>query len=444
MLRCLFSSKLSLHFLVLTLFNTYIYYFYRYPLHVREIQQTIVDKNLLLPSGKIRSVCSDAGLYSEIQLDNLLRNQSNLTQRAIQRDPSIPVIIFEQSTSGWGNNILGLVSTIILAAMTKRALFVNFHSVKLNQIIHDKWGIFPDVSVLIDNYNVTLEHLRKAYPYTICANEHDQVWLPLTMQMETTYLQILSMSRNSSPHRFIWLQSNQFFAPLLYLRRDYHTRLCTILGSRPFQVLSSKVLSMAYDIETAAQNFAKSRRFSEKLVIGVHIRMKNNAPRWKHLNHPRRLVSTLQCAGNVALLQSSFSRKTVLLISTDSLQLKQIVQNATEFDVIFSEPEFVEPDFSKLPQDIQIAKQAFFDILLLTKADYMVASFGSTFGYLAHGVKGQPPFTVDINGRCFRAVSAEPEMHHFYRIDSLRASQFRYSQIFLEWMHYSKQTRVAI
>ena len=61
--------------------------------------------------------------------------------------------------------------------------------------------------------------------------------------------------------------------------------------------------------------------------------------------------------------------------------------------------------------DVGGMQGAVLDLWLLGQADDMLASHGSTFGYVAHGRVGRPPVLVTETGSCVRELSAEPCLH---------------------------------
>ncbi|GJD11473.1 ATP-dependent 6-phosphofructokinase 5, chloroplastic [Galdieria sulphuraria] len=350
----------------------------------QQVLHADVQNHLLETTEQLRSLCSSTEENSGALLEVALTRQQELAQQALRRNLSIPLLIYTQSSSGWGNNILGLISTLLLAMVTKRALFVHFHPVKLENIIQDKWGVFPDLSLLATSRNMSLEKLMKNQVYSIHASEHDQIWLPFTKQMERAYLNILRFHTDSISFSNVVLQSNQFFAPLLYIRKDYNYQLCRILGNRPFYSIANKVLQFTPEIKRAALVFMQEMQFHKKLVIGMQIRLRNNAPRWKKLNSLDRLRSTVQSSDDTDNL-SHIRKMTCLEIATfDSRRANRYFLNDST--------------------QIRAAKHAFVDIFLLSQTDQMVSSWGSTFGYLAHGISGRPPFSVDLQGRCSRQL----------------------------------------
>ncbi|EME29155.1 uncharacterized protein Gasu_33580 [Galdieria sulphuraria] len=277
------------HVTTLILFNCTASYFLGFPQVWQQVLHADVQNHLLETTEQLRSLCSSTEENSGALLEVALTRQQELAQQALRRNLSIPLLIYTQSSSGWGNNILGLISTLLLAMVTKRALFVHFHPVKLENIIQDKWGVFPDLSLLATSRNMSLEKLMKNQVYSIHASEHDQIWLPFTKQMERAYLNILRFHTDSISFSNVVLQSNQFFAPLLYIRKDYNYQLCRILGrfiskilqnsanfrpqtgNRPFYSIANKVLQFTPEIKRAALVFMQEMQFHKKLVIGKGI-----------------------------------------------------------------------------------------------------------------------------------------------------------------------------
>lgn len=428
----------------------------------KQAPQEVIRKYLLETTEQLRPLCPSVQDNLDSKLEQALLQQRELVQKALERNFSIPILIYTQSSSGWGNNILGLISTLLLAIVTKRALFVHFYPVKLENVIQDTWGVFPDVSLLATRRNTSVEQLMKQ-AYSIRASEHDQIWLSFTKQMERAYLNILSFDTET---RFstVVLQSNQFFAPLLYIRKDYNSQLCNLvgrfhdsflcnkkfhhntllllLGSRPFYFIANKVLQFTPEIQRAAFRFMQEERFHEKLVIGMQVRLKNDAPRWKKLNSLDRLGSTVQCAANVALQQQS-PKSIVLFVATDHSDILTQIRKLFPFEISTFDSERANRYFSNDSPAIRTAKHAFVDIFLLSRTEYMISSWGSTFGYLAHGISGRPPFSVDLQKRCCRLLSSEPEMHHFYRVDNMGLTNKPYSSSIIEWMNMNRKARVV-
>lgn len=174
----------------------------------------------------------------------------------------------------------------------------------------------------------------------------------------------------------------------------------------------------------------------------MQVRLKNDAPRWKKLNSLDRLGSTVQCAANVALQQQS-PKSIVLFVATDHSDILTQIRKLFPFEISTFDSERANRYFSNDSQAIRTAKHAFVDIFLLSRTEYMISSWGSTFGYLAHGISGRPPFSVDLQKRCCRLLSSEPEMHHFYRVDNMGLTNKPYSSSIIEWMNMNRKARVV-
>jgi hypothetical protein len=174
----------------------------------------------------------------------------------------------------------------------------------------------------------------------------------------------------------------------------------------------------------------------------MQVRLKNDAPRWKKLNSLDRLGSTVQCAANVALQQQS-PKSIVLFVATDHSDILTQIRKLFPFEISTFDSERANRYFSNDSPAIRTAKHAFVDIFLLSRTEYMISSWGSTFGYLAHGISGRPPFSVDLQKRCCRLLSSEPEMHHFYRVDNMGLTNKPYSSSIIEWMNMNRKARVV-
>jgi hypothetical protein len=273
------------------------------------LQEPLTD--FIITNTVPHKLCPDGHLYNDstfdtyyqdyIQLHNEILNKSYDQQR---------FLIFQTNEDGLGNRLEGLVSSFLMAMLTKRAFILDWHpqlvcQARWHELFESpgfKWDYWP----WPDNRINQTEIYKVWIPY--CR------FCPVRRPDYRPWNGLLCDKDFGMPDTRVWLiKSTQWFAPVLAHNPHYRPQVCHMLGSDIAGRLIRRLLRPIPELRKRIEDFKALHFDPVNGVIGLHIRgLEGNA-----ISKEREEVFW-RCAA-----QLSRNEKTKWFLATDRIQSRQ-------------------------------------------------------------------------------------------------------------------------
>ncbi|KAK4533451.1 hypothetical protein CCYA_CCYA17G4333 [Cyanidiococcus yangmingshanensis] len=334
-------------------------------------------------------------------------------------------------SSGWGNRLLGIASAFVLSAVLEKPFYIDSEC-------FTKAFAYGPAAAPWNKSSLGNIFQRGSIRTTLSFRERDLILQRIWPGYRRPYRELALVDpawwfrdKRGARANIIFVESNQWFVPTLFLNPHLRHFLCYHFGTDVFRTVSQNLWVPNAIVENVLQNFcARTNSLCSDQcdgsvrVIGVHIRSEASAPRWRpyRVRGPR-LDSMLRCitlAQNT--LEAEFDRRLLrIFIASDSptlLEELRKLRNAPPFLAL--DPE---TDARHVPDEYRELVIAAAEMILLSRCTFRVLSVGSTFGMCAHASSASlyRPFVVTERGDCVQIPSRDPCQHHFYRLGNLHA-----------------------
>lgn len=308
-------------------------------------------------------------------------------------------------TIGLGNRLLGLISSFLLAMLTRRTFLVDLDDYRVDDLFcpplgNHSWtftGSWTKIASTLQTGALPAEevdHLSGMYGKLAV--------LKLTERPEdepATWSLLLDgdLGRRWNNVQIIQVQSNQYFVPLLFGNQHYRSILQSWFPTGEVAtILARHLLRPRPFIWQSVRRHLEGVRLGED-SLGLQIRSFAGGP------DPEDLQGAIECLDQLRLSQ----QPQVLLASLYPKASEHIRHNRPQWQVIHPHA-----DKAQRPGLAQ-AIHALEDIVMLSQsARHLIVSPRSTLGYVAGALRGRPSWYLSRTDRvCNRAVSGEPCFH---------------------------------
>ncbi|KAF9372371.1 hypothetical protein CPB97_001311 [Podila verticillata] len=378
-------------------------------------------------------------------------------------------LMFTPTDDGLGNRLQALLSTVVLAMVTKRAIVLDWSaSPQCNAEFLDLFKQ-PDLSwdfnsvwhTIYDASNVPSSIPGEWLPYCRSC----LVRTPITPT--SAWSRVLCGTDLGMDETQPWLQilSTQWFLPVIQHNPFWREELCSMFpeaGKNAFQLLAQKLLKPANAVQDRIDQVVE-RIPKDATLIGLQVRRTENNAVGDAMED-----AFLSCADQVVeeeieisdmawmarqRLASPADKKQRLLNEWEEMwtsrekrkhQPKFAYFLATDYhptrthfqDILGDELFVLDNTFdyvsavvsgtknptSSLPQQreavarnsVEGVQTAVAEMFLLAKADRIISSPYSTFGYFAHGYANVQPNVVKRDGTCIRRKSTQPCFQYWF------------------------------
>ncbi|KAG0257928.1 hypothetical protein BG011_003659, partial [Mortierella polycephala] len=191
-------------------------------------------------------------------------------------------LIFQPSDDGLGNRLQALLSTVVMAMVTKRAIILDWVATpqcnaNFTDLFQQPEGLSWDLNTTIPNYRDLPEYEHRPeiwYPY--CRNcairspiTPDSPWSPLLCDKD------LGISEHTAIAQII---STHWFLPVIQHNTHWRQELCQMFpdgGKNVFQVLAKKLLKPSTLVQTKIDSVME--RIPEgSTLVGLQVRRTEN------------------------------------------------------------------------------------------------------------------------------------------------------------------------
>mmetsp|Transcript_4854 Transcript_4854/g.12267 ORF Transcript_4854/g.12267 Transcript_4854/m.12267 type:complete len:576 (+) Transcript_4854:107-1834(+) len=303
-------------------------------------------------------------------------------------------------TSGLGNMLQSLVSSLLLAILTRRVFLHD--SLLMQELLR-----FP--ALASTNFSSVHSELGAAH---IATNSQfvlykGEEWM------------VCSDANDHLTEQFVFIESDQYFGGLLVNNEYYALQLKRMFGDRLFGELSSFFFRPAAHVSARVQPFIQEN-LRGRLSVGIHVRTHT-------LGHPgyiepyalkdargHFLNSYWKCALFAAEAETpqgsgEHTMGPIIFLAADNAAVRMEAQTVLGAQVVTFGDAITRKDMAG-------HVLAFIDIVLLSHADIIVTTQMSTFSYVAHALSSKVPYVVNFQGACFRDISSQPCVHAWRHI----------------------------
>ncbi|KAF9096050.1 hypothetical protein BGX23_012073 [Mortierella sp. AD031] len=359
-------------------------------------------------------------------------------------------LIFQPSDDGLGNRLQALLSSVVMAMVTRRAIILDW--LAMPQCNANFTDLFQQPEGLAWDLNTTLPYHKDMPEY----KTKPEIWYPYCRNCalrspitpESTWSNLLCNANlgidSSTP--IVQIFSTQWFLPVLQHNPHWKRELCHMFpqgGKNAFQVLSQKLLKPSGVVQAKIDS-VMDRIPKDVTLIGLQVRRTENNAVGQGIED-----AFLSCAADVVQEEE---RKSAGFASIDRrpgssgsvephlVQTGQYLDDNTpstgatgskksgrfayylatdyrptraHFQEVLGEELYVLDNTFHItkPPGVQSAVAEMF---LLAQADRIISSPYSTFGYFAHGYANVQPNIVKRDGTCIKRRSTQPCFQYWF------------------------------
>ena len=318
-------------------------------------------------------------------------------------------LVYQICCGGLGNRLQSLVASFALALLTDRTFLVSWPKVEGGN--NETWrDVLQPAKLPGGELGWDAETLFARVP--AAQIEGSRRILPLHHgQMQHGWSELLCADLNAAwPEQWVFVESNQYFAPALLANGHYAEPARQLFGSGAgrgvFASLAPFVLRPISGIQGAVDSFVLEK-MSRKvgLTVGLQMRTKDRHPlSERHIQ--RMLAWAAAQVESVNRTSRKGGARAKVFLATDNVALRKRARAALSDALLY---------FDR-PVALSVAGvvDAVVDLLLLARCDRIMLSSGSTFGYVAMGHAGKVPWLLDAEARPYReagALPTEPCLH---------------------------------
>jgi len=304
--------------------------------------------------------------------------------------------------AGLGNQLQSLTSALLLGILTQRALLVDWPKVDTHNIVYagnnatEKAGL-PRIEDLLQPPGLAWDFWAALNRIPENMRRREVALVEVSNRAANVLEMVACQDLNKAfPQRVIVIKAWDNYLPLLAHNPHYATRMRQMFGepSYSFRPLAHFTIQPITMIRDQVQAF-RHRYFEGKYVLGLQMR--------SFFMRRHQLATFWQCA--LFLAQQSkrlFGREVVFFVATDQRSIKvRAKKELAPHSVVFTGG-----DVTRATEDG--VQRALVDVMLLEDCHELIITAGSSFGRLAHGRSGRPPYVVTSAGSCLRQLTSEP------------------------------------
>jgi len=275
---------------------------------------------------------------------------------------------------------LSFVSTAVLAVLTNRSLAVN--STRLdNLFLESKWPLMRPWDVPNGTrYHFRLRHDDTETMHALLCNHPEDLW---------------------HASQVVVVTGNVYFLPILaknHLLQSVYRDLIAPLGSEPFPALFNFFLQFRPKLLKMAEHVWNAIYANSSTMVGLHVRSFEDIHDAPARVGTEVLRTFKRCAIRAAALRGVSKQSSAFFMATDSPQMRAAMRQ------IFPRVLFSDAALDRFSPKSEMG--AMVDVLILSRADALVITGGSTFGYLAATARPMEmrPFVVFGSDACMQEV----------------------------------------
>jgi hypothetical protein len=353
-------------------------------------------------------------------------------------------LILDQSAGGLGNRLGSVISGLLLAMLSQRALLVHWdltdyllNGDATSNGIRWQFASLSHIRELLGEVAVAgveyldmgeLASFLTCSKYTVSEGDADATTDATKVATRDgdsdcrSELAAVSTLKITNPH---------YYVPLIVSNPHYRKYILDTLGAHPTHELMVRLYKLAPYLQAKVDTVRKS--FNDRPVIGLQIRQ----ARWCGK------VTLPSDGGGRTRTNAYMTEEHHALYFACAHSLLREYKGQAVFFVATDMPHLVRPEaqdllgrervfFAALPDDNVHESRAameegrrtnfdgaFLDIWLLASCNEVITTPASSFGYVATALSGTAPVTVTKWGKCLRAVTSEPMSHAWPLVQQL-------------------------